>query len=78
MVVNAVAGFVTGFRIGPRRLRPLMKFDASAQYLYVGNRSAKTIAALAIDPNTGSMSLVPGSPFVSRRRHDRIVVTRIP
>jgi hypothetical protein len=55
-----------------------MAFDPSAQWLYVGNRSAKTVAELAVDANTGNLTLVPGSPLVLAGDIRRIVASRIP
>jgi hypothetical protein len=63
---------------GRGTLRPAMGFNPSAQYLYVANRSEKTIAAIVVDANTGGMTLVPGTPFVLAGDVRGVISSRIP
>lgn len=55
-----------------------MTFDPSAQYLYIAHRSARTIAGVTVDANTGSLSTIPGMPIIVTGDIRRMVVSRIP
>ncbi|OLD15387.1 MAG: hypothetical protein AUJ01_12260 [Acidobacteria bacterium 13_1_40CM_3_65_5] len=39
--------------------------DHSGRFLYVSNRNAGTVSGFRIDEATGTLTAVPGSPFVA-------------
>jgi 6-phosphogluconolactonase (cycloisomerase 2 family) len=41
----------------------LIVFDQTGQYLYVGNREANSIIGFAVDPDSGDLTPLPGSPY---------------
>jgi 6-phosphogluconolactonase (cycloisomerase 2 family) len=43
----------------------LIVFDQTGQFLYVGNRAANRIFGFAVDPTSGSLTALPGSPYAT-------------
>src|SRR5437762_808781 len=60
--------------LGPAGSARPFAFDASRNVLYVGNTFMKTISALALDPITGMISTVNGSPFPTTSDESAIAV----
>ena len=77
-VTNPSIGFITAFKFAAGVLTPVqgspfpsgagvsaLAVESGEHFLYAANTIANTISGFAIDPTTGSLTVVPGSPFTS-------------
>lgn len=55
-----------------------LAFDPTGSFLYVVNKADSTISGFSVDPNTGTVSALPGSPFPERGNAptDIVIVAR--
>src|SRR5215469_8928136 len=66
--INATTGVAT--RIGaptPTGASPnaILGVNSFGSYVYVGNEGSHDVSAFAVDPTTGALTAVPGSPFAA-------------
>ena len=55
--------FITSVSVAPAHGPTWMTLDPSGKFLYVGNHGSADISAFSINPETGHLTTVAGSPF---------------
>src|SRR4029077_14238575 len=53
-----------------------VRVDPTGKFVYVANTGSGNVSAFAIDPNSGSLSAVPGSPFQVGTQPGELTVDR--